>query len=399
MKSAPALPAGKPFTRRRFLAGASALVPALAGAQPLAAMLAAGGSHMLLIGTQTGPAAQDSKGIYAWRWDAAQGQLRPIGLAAEAQMPTYLDLSPDGRAVFAANEVDMFEGQHSGAVSSFRVEGSKLRHLSTQLAGGPGTTNITLDHTGRVLLCANYTGGSASSFPVAADGSIGKLRSHYQYTGHGPDAARQEAPHVHRATVSPDNGFALFNDLGLDVIHVYKLDVASAALQPHTPASWQAPAGSGPRSLRFHPNGKWAYCVLEMGSAIVVLDWDEATGMLRTKQQVAMKPAGFTGRSQAAETAIDAAGRFLYAADRYYDELYSYTIDPATGELHEVQRIPAHGKTARYITLDPSGRWLLVAFQDSDTVAVFARDGKTGRLGAAPETVVKQGKPQFLLFV
>ena len=45
--------------------------------------------------------------------------------------------------------------------------------------------------------------------------------------------------------------YAFFNDLGLDVIHIYKLDAATAKLTPHSPATWQAPAGYGPRALRF----------------------------------------------------------------------------------------------------------------------------------------------------
>jgi len=247
-----------------------------------------------------------------------------------------------------------------------------------------------------VLLCANYGGGSASSFPVSADGHISPVVSHFQYTGHGPNHDRQEAPHVHRATASPGNRFALFNDLGLDLIHIYAMDPATAKLIPHQ--SWHAPAGSGPRSLRFHPNGRWAYCVLEMGSSLIVLDWNESSGTLTAKQQVSLIPAGFTARSQASETAIDHAGRFLYAADRYYDGLYSFTIDPATGRLQDMTRIPITGKTPRHITLDPTEHWLLAANQDSDTIEIVARNPATGKL-ATHTTTVPHIKPQCLVFV
>ena len=389
----------KPLNRRRFLQGAAALAPLLGSQfEEFAAQAAApaAGLHTLFVGTQT---VNGSQGIYAYHWDAEHGQIRLLGLAAATPMPTFLVLSRDRKLLFACNETEMFEGAPTGAVSSFSVEGEKLQPINSAVAGGPGTTNLTLDHTDRVLLCANYTGGSDSSFPVSPDGHIGHYRSHFQYTGHGPNHDRQEAPHVHRATVSPGNGFALFNDLGLDVIHIYRLDVASATLQPHTPAAWHAPAGAGPRSLRFHPNGRWAYCVTEMGSTVIVLDWNENTGVLTTKQQVSLIPAGFTGRSQAAETAIDSSGRFLYAADRFYDGLYSFEIDAHTGELHGMVRTPVDGKTPRYITLDPTERWLLAANQDSNDISIFPRNPETGRLAAKPSQIAKQIKPQCLVFV
>ncbi len=356
--------------------------------------------HTLLVGTQTG---SGSNGIYSYAWDAEAGKLRLLGLSATTPMPTFLATSPDKRFLFVANETDDFDGVHSGGVSSFRVPGHagqvpQLQAINSAVAGGGGTCYVGLDRTGGVLLCANYGGGSASSFKVSKTGNISPTVSHFQYSGHGPNPERQEAPHVHRATASPGNRFALFNDLGLDVIHIYKMDAATAELTPHEPAAWHAPSGSGPRALQFHPSGKWAYCVTEMGSTVMVMDWDEERGTLTTKDQISLVPEGFHGRSQASELALDRMGKFLYVADRFYDGLYSFIVDTETGELHDMVRMPIAGKTPRYITLDPTERWLLTADQDSNSIEVFPRDQKTGRLGARA-AVVSQTKPQCLVFV
>ncbi|RRA48289.1 lactonase family protein [Acidipila sp. EB88] len=391
--------------RRRFLQGAAALVPFLGRglysfAQADVAKATAG--HTLFVGTQT---VEGSQGVYAYTWDPNAGTLQPQGLATATPMPTFLALSPDKQYLFAANETDSFDGAQSGGVSSFRVPGStasqppfKLTPINSEASGGGGTCYVSLDRTGGVLLCANYGGGSASSFKVSTAGEIGPIVSHFQYTGSGPDHARQDAPHVHRAMASPGNRFALFNDLGLDQIHIYKLDAATATLTPHEPAAWHAPAGSGPRALSFHPNGKWAYCVTEMGNCVILLAWDESTGTLTTRQQVSLIPAGFTGRSQSSELTIDHSGQFLYAADRYYDGVYSFAIDARSGELHSMMRTPCAGKTPRFITLDPTERWLLSASQDSDCIEVFARDPRNGKLGARSK-LVPQVKPQCLVFV
>ena len=390
--------------RRRFLQGAAALAPFFGSrierliAQRAPANTKAGWT--MFVGTQT---TEGNQGIYAYRWSPDNGSLHFLDLAVATPMPTFLTLSADKRFLFAANETDAFQGQLSGGVSSFRVtadEGSheQLRPVNSEVAGGGSTCYVSLDQTGRVLLCANYGGGSASSFPVSADGRIGPMASHFQFTGSGPNHDRQDAPHVHRAMASPGNGFALFNDLGLDRIHIYRLDPTTGKLTPHEPSGWRAPAGSGPRSLRFHPNGRWAYCVTEMGSAVILLEWDEAQGTLTTRQQVSLLPPGFTGRSQASEVVLDRAGEFLYAADRYYDGLYSFRVDGSTGELRDMKRTGCGGKTPRLIVLDPTERWLLSANQDSDNIAVFARDPKSGRLAEQGKSV-DQKKPQCLVFV
>ncbi len=374
--------------RRRFLLGAAAAAPLLGRALRAAPT----GNPVLFVGTQT---TGGNKGIYAYSWNAQAGALTLLGLAAETPMPTFLVLSPDKRFLFAANEADSFAGEKSGGVSGFRVEGSKLTAINSRPSGGGGTCHVGLNSTGRVLLCANYGGGSASSYRVGADGVIGPVVSHFQYTGSGPSHERQEAPHVHRATVSPGGGWALFNDLGLDCIHIYRLDGVTAQLAD--PTQWQAPAGSGPRALQFHPNGRWAYCVTELSSSVLLLPWSEAQGTFTTKQQVSLLPPGFHSRSQACDIILDRAGRFAYVADRYYDGLYTYAVDPSTGELHGGARTAIQGKVPRHLALDPSERWLLLANQESDNIEIFARDPATGKL-ADTSTLVPQAKPQCLLF-
>ena len=355
-------------------------------------------SQLLFVGTQTGAS---SKGIYAFHWDPASGELKELGLAGESNNPTFIALSPDGEHLYAANEIANYDGTKSGAVSAFSIDRSaaRLTAINTVSAMGDGTCHVMLDHTGHTLLCANYSGGSASSFRVEGGGRLSEAVSHFQYEGHGVNPERQEKPHAHRATVSPDNRYAYINDLGLDCIHIYHLDAVTAKLTAADPSQWTAKPGSGPRALRFHPNGKWAFCVHEMASAVEVLGWNSSNGSLTSIQRVDLVPKNYHGsEATGSEVVFDAEGHFAYVAVRGYDHIVALRIDASTGHLTQIGSTSCGGKVPRHIAMDPTGHWLLVANQVSDNIAVIRRDPQTGKLAETGNSLPLV-KPQCLVFV
>jgi 6-phosphogluconolactonase len=382
------------ISRRGFIYGSTALSvtarPWFAQAQRHS------GNDLLLVGTQT---AGTSKGIYAYTFDPAAGDLKQIGLAAEANNPTFLALSPRGDMVFVANELDHYEGKGGGAVSSYALnkKDARLVKIDEVASLGGGTCHVAVDPTGQSVFAANYGGGSAASFSVSNDGHLSPAVSFEQYTGHGPNPDRQQAPHAHRVTVSPNNRFLLVNDLGLDEIHIYHLDAATAKLTPNDPPAWKSAPGSGPRALRFHPRGKWAYCVTEMASTVEVLRWDDHRGTLETIQQVSLKPEGYQGITAGCDIVFDHRARFAYVADRFDDIIVTFAVSPTDGKLTLLHRISCGGKVPRHLALDPTGRWLLVANQASDNISVLARDPSSGLLTDSSKSF-PLSKPQCLVF-
>ncbi|HMH13332.1 MAG TPA: lactonase family protein [Edaphobacter sp.] len=376
------------ISRRNFIQSSAA---ATIAAQPLfAAAKGMDTKKLLLVGTQT---SGTSKGIYACAFDPTTGELTQTGLAAEAENPTFLALAPNGKNLFAANELD-----NIGAVSSFTLDrnASKLTKINQVSAKGGGTTHVSVDHTGRSVFAANYGGGSAASFAADSSGRLSPVVSFFQYSGKGPKP-QQNGPHAHRVTVSPDNRFLLVNDLGLDMIHIYRLDAATAKLTPHTPSEWKSASGAGPRALLFHPNGKLAYCVNELDSTVNVLGWNATKGTLETLQTASYLPEGHQGPSAPSDIVIDKQARFAYVANRLDDFMVSFTISPTDGKLTMIERTSCGGQVPRHIALDPTEGWLLVANQKSDNIAVIARDKKTGRLANTSKSF-PLSKPQCLVF-
>jgi 6-phosphogluconolactonase len=333
-------------------------------------------------------------GILAFDWNPATAELTAAGVAAKISTIDWVTFSPDRKYILAASEVDSFNGKPTGAVASFAVEGGKLRQLSAQNSASKGTCHVAVDHSGSVLLSADYGGGSAASFRIDA-GKLSAVVWTEHYTVHGPNADRQESAHAHFCSYSPDNRFAYINDLGGDMIHIYSLNAATAELT--AVGAYRARAGAGPRTLHFHPNRHTAYCVNELDSTVDVLEWSKTNGQLTLVTRIELLPAGSKGTSTACDTVITRDGKNVYFANRGDDFLYSFTADVKTGALTPIARSSCGGKTPRNFTLDPTERWMLVANQDSNLLSVFARNAETGALANEGKSVAC-ATPMCILF-
>ena len=345
---------------------------------PAAALLGASRGFAASSSTQRVFIASNTpEGIRAFDWNPATAELTSAGVAAAIENVDWICFSPDRKTIFAAAEVDRFNGKPTGGVVSLRLVDGKLTQVSAQNSAARGTCQCAIDHTGQTLLAADYGGGSAASFKVTG-GALSPLVWSQHYTSHGPNPHRQESAHAHFASFSPDNRFAFINDLGGDCIHIYRLHPATAEL---TPASeWHSEPGFGPRTLHFHPNGVTAYCLNEMASTVNVLHWNKTDGSFTTVSEFPLHPDPARGPNTGCDTVITRDGRFVYFANRGDDFIMSAKADPHTGALTAIAKSPTGGKTPRNFTLDPTERWMLVANQGSSQLSVFARDPHTGAL-------------------
>src|ERR1700757_128254 len=237
------------------------------------------GKYLFYVGTYTQESSK-SKGIYAFRYDAATQEITSLGLAAETTNPSWVALHPNGRFLYAVNEVQNYNGPNSGGISAFAVDRAtgKLTFLNEVSSRGADPCYITVDKTGKYVLVANYTGGSVAAFPISDDGKLGDATAFVQHKGQGSDPKRQEGPHAHSIDLSPDNRFAMVDDLGLDELLVYKFDSSNGSLTPSDPPFTKLDPGSGPRHFALHPNGKFAYVVSEIKGTVTVFAHDSSAG-------------------------------------------------------------------------------------------------------------------------
>src|SRR5215468_1015678 len=387
------------MTRSRILRASLCALAPLVVVSSSAAQAPHKGNYLFYIGTYTENGSK-SKGIYAYRYDAATQEITPMGLAAETKNPSWVALHPNGRFLYAVNEVQNYNGPNSGGVSAFAIDRAtgKLTFLNEVSSHGADPCYVSVDKTGKFVLVANYTGGNIAAFPISDDGKLGEASAFVQHTGHGPDAKRQEAAHAHSIDLSPDNRFAFVDDLGLDELLVYKFDAQEGTLTPNDPPFAKLDGGAGPRHFAMHPSGRFAYVVSEMHSTVTAFTADQKTGTFHPLQTVSALPKDFKGQNDDAEIQIHPNGKFLYASNRGHDSLAAFAIDPSEGTLVPIEHTLTQGKTPRSFEIDPTGKLLFAANEGSNNVVVFRIDDKSGKLTPTGK-VLDVGQPVCVKFL
>ncbi len=324
---------------------------------------------LLYVGTYT-------ENIYLVRMDRRSGELLQVGAVKGGANPSFLNIHPNGRVLYAVNELDQ-----AGAVSAVAIERASgaLTRLNEQPSGGGAPCYVSVDRSGRVALVANYGGGSVALLPIEPNGALAPAHV-VQHTGKGPNAERQEAPHAHCILADPSNRFALAADLGADRVFVYQLDLEGRSLRHIEEGDASMRPGAGPRHLAFHPTLPLVFVANELDSTVATLRFDSTRGALALIDARSTLPAGWTGTNYPADIHVAANGRTLYVSNRGHNSTALFSVAASTGALALEQVIPTEGDWPRNFTLHPTERWLLVANQRSNSVIVFGRDPANGRL-------------------
>ncbi len=353
--------------------------------------------QLVYIGTYTG---EKSQGIYAFRFDPATGAFSPLGLAAETRSPSFLALHPNGRFLYAVNEVGDFDDQKSGSVSAFAIdrETGRLTLLNTRSSRGGSPCYIVVDRDGTHVLVANYSGGNLAVLPIGPDGRLGEATQVVQHTGSSVNTRRQRGPHAHSIDLDATNAFAVSADLGADRLFVYRYDAGAGTLTPAPVPSVAAEPGAGPRHFAFHPGARFGFAANELSSTLTAHAWDASRGGLRALRSVSTLPDGFSGENYPASVSVHPDGRFVYMSNRGHDSLVVFEVDAGTGALTLVEHEPVRVRWPRHFAIHPGGEWLVAAGQRSDSMAVFRIDRNTGHLSPAGDPIAV-GSPACVLFV
>lgn len=352
------------------------------------------GNQRFFIGTATN---EEEEGIYSATFDPLDGTFSSAQRVSTTLNPGFLTVAPNQRFLYAVNGV---KGQSEGGVTAYQIQSRSgvLKPINDQPSNGRGPCYISIVPSGNWALVANYSSGSISVFPVGKDGSLGPASDVRQHHGSGPDQERQEGPHAHYVRAGP-GGLIYAADLGTDEIVLYQLDEQSGKLQQHLPKAIKVGSGRGPRHLDFHPNGKYIYVLNELTGSVSVFERKEDNSQFTERQTITTLPQGFGGYNKSADIHVHSNGRWVYASNRGdHNSIAVFSIEEESGLLSLVEIEEKGIKWPRNFAIDPSGKFLLVANRDDDSIASFRIEPGTGALSATDHRIVVP-QPICLQFV
>jgi 6-phosphogluconolactonase (cycloisomerase 2 family) len=332
-------------------------------------------------------------GINVYRVDAGSGAWTHQQLMGDLLNPSFLCFDRQQRFLYTVH------GDGS-EVSAFRIdpESGQLSFISRQSTEGKNPVHLAVDPSNRFMVIANHITSTVALLPIDAEnGSIGPVTDLVTLRGKiGPHRVEQPFAKPHQVEFDRQGRFIIVPDKGLDRVFAFRIDGVAGKLVASEQGSVVARETSGPRHVVLHPRAAFAYVVNELDSTVTVYRYDGRNGALEPVQIASSLPDTFTGNSRAAEIAISADGRFVYASNRGSDTIAVLAVDEGTGRLTPVQWAPA-GRTPRFFTPDPTGRFMFVANEDDDTIQRFRIDAAIGLL-TADGVAARTGSPVCIVF-
>ncbi|KGO84924.1 6-phosphogluconolactonase [Flavobacterium rivuli WB 3.3-2 = DSM 21788] len=320
---------------------------------------------------------QVKEGIYVYQLDTVSGRLSKI-TSVKVGNPSYLTVTPNGFIYACTNTKTPNEG--SVSAYKFNPTTKSLTFMNRQESGGENPVYVTVDASEKWIINANYTDAGVSVHHLNQDGSIGAMVQNFKFTEGSINPERQTGAHIHSAVFAPDFKYIFFPDLGADKIRAYTFNETAASEPLQNTASTYIPTtpGGGPRHFTFHPNGKFAYCIEEMGGAVSAYVYKN--GGLDSLQRIYTHPETVTGGFESSDIHISPDGKFLYASNRGKENNIAIFSIGENGTLKPVGYQSTLGNHPRIFAIDPSGKFLIVTNVNSSNVIVFRRDAITGLL-------------------
>jgi 6-phosphogluconolactonase len=320
----------------------------------------------VFLGCYTEDAGGLGSGIVVAQRDPLSGALRDPVVVATTPAPSFVAgpalAGGQGDVLYAVNELA------EGGLTAFRVHHDfSLTELGHWPTGGSLPCHVVVDPRGTYVVVSNYGSGSVTTFPLGTDGVPSGPGHRDQHHGRGRNPQRQEGPHAHSATPTPDGLLSV--DLGVDTVYRYEVDPVTGAMGEATPLLKLRP-GTGPRHL-VH-SGHSLYVVGELAGTLTSFSGRDSGGTAGPWRETGTVATSVVPGAAPSEVAI--AGRYLYVANRGPDTIAVF--DTGSGSPVRIGEVATGGSWPRHFAIVDG--YLYVANERSHTVVTFTLDPATG---------------------
>ena len=377
-------------------------------------------THILYVGSYTEIVAGDfgghGEGISCFAFDASAGELKLLNNQFQVN-PSYLSIASimhsssikletkSSTYLFAVSEIlaskkpvihsyTINENHSLSLINTQNIEGGCPCHIHYfKNAEGQSFTATACYETGNLLI-------HNINVELTADVNFHEPLNIY-HKGSSQHPTRQTQAHAHCTFFDIESNKLLVCDLGLDQVKVYSVQKNKENSKAENKNEFTAveeqiislPAGSGPRHICFDKNYAYGFIINELNGSITIIKHSAEKKEYKIKGNFDLSGqlSGSLNESVNTSTSIDtdlgaaairvsADVRFVYTSMRSDNTIRLFAFDRISESLNYIASYPTGGTTPRDFTIDPTGKWLLVAHQDSDTIAIFNVNSYNGTL-------------------
>ena len=377
-------------------------------------------THILYVGSYTEIVAGDfgghGEGISCFAFYASTGELKLLNNQFQVN-PSYLSIASimhsssikletkSSTYLFAVSEIiaskkpvihtyTIHENYSLSLINTQAIEGGCPCHIHYfKNAEGQSFTASACYETGNLLI------HNINVEPTADVNFHEPLNIYHKGSSQHP--SRQTHAHAHCTFFDIESNKLLVCDLGLDQVKVYSVQKNKENSKAENKNEFTAveeqiislPAGSGPRHICFDKNYAYGFIINELNGSITIIKHSAEKKEYKIKGNFDLSGqlSGSLNESVNTSTSIDtdlgaaairvsADVRFVYTSMRSDNTIRLFAFDRISESLNYIASYPTGGRTPRDFTIDPTGKWLLVAHQDSDTIAIFNVNSYNGTL-------------------
>lgn len=310
----------------------------------------------VLLGTYT---KKESKGIYSLTVDKKTNECKELINYLKIDNPTYITV--DGERVFSVCQQDEKAG------IAYFSNGLLVNQVLNQKVA---PCYVSFDSGSNVLFSANYHLGQINSYQLV-NGYMESLQK-IKY---------KEGSKAHYIQMIRDFNSVFVCDLGLDEVHVYRMN-DEKLLEHRQTLSFDA--NSGPRHMVSHPSQQILFVLSELSYEVFIVKYQQEFVIV---DKIAANPTGETKAQHGAAIRISNDGKFLYTSNRSDNSLSVFKI-LEDGSLILIQHISTFGLHPRDFNISPDQNYLLVANLNTQNLTLFKRDSYSGKLTLLQKGIV-----------
>ena len=325
----------------------------------LCCLLTTAQNKPLYVGTYTG---ENSEGIYLYSFNTKTGKLSNKKLVAKTENPSFITFSSNKKHLYSVSE----NGENSFIKAYAVKKNGMLSFINQATSNGANPCHVQLNKNNTKAVISNYSGGTVSIYNIEKNGGVNEA---FQVIDHNIESIKS---HAHSAKFFKNNLFVA--DLGRDFLAQYEENNNNYLLKE----SINMEPGAGPRHFEISKKRKYIYIINELNSTVSVLKKDNNSFV--NIQNISTLSDNFKGESFCADIHLSKNERFLYGSNRGENSIVVFKRDKKNGTIQKIQSINVNGDWPRNFTIDPTGKFLLVANQRSKNISVYRVNKSSGKL-------------------